>query len=49
VFLHEGRAVFVGSVAEMERSQHEVVQQFLELDALIVPGRDGGYQAGAGL
>ena len=49
VFLHEGRAVFVGSVAEMETSQHEVVQQFLELDALIVPGRDGGYQAGAGL
>ena len=39
VFLHEARAVFIGTVAEMEDSQHEVVQQFLELDTLVVPGR----------
>jgi phospholipid/cholesterol/gamma-HCH transport system ATP-binding protein len=45
VFLHEGRAIFVGSVHEMERSPEEVVQEFLKLDELIVPGRDDGYQA----
>src|SRR5499427_9476786 len=45
VFLHEARAIFVGSVQEMERAPDEVVQQFLELDELIVPGRDDGYQA----
>jgi phospholipid/cholesterol/gamma-HCH transport system ATP-binding protein len=39
VFLHEARAVFIGTVAEMEDSQHEVVQQFLELDTLVVPSR----------
>ena len=45
VFLHEARAIFVGSVREMERSNEEVVQEFLKLDELIVPGRDDGYQA----
>ena len=45
VFLHEARAIFVGSVHEMERSPEEVVQEFLKLDELIVPGRDDGYQA----
>jgi phospholipid/cholesterol/gamma-HCH transport system ATP-binding protein len=45
VFLHEARAIFVGSVHEMERSNEEVVQEFLKLDELIVPGRDDGYQA----
>ena len=45
VFLHEARAIFVGSVHEMERSEEEVVQEFLKLDELIVPGRDDGYQA----
>jgi phospholipid/cholesterol/gamma-HCH transport system ATP-binding protein len=45
VFLHEARAIFVGSVHEMERSAEEVVQEFLKLDELIVPGRDDGYQA----
>ena len=45
VFLHEARAIFVGSVHEMERAQEEVVQEFLKLDELIVPGRDDGYQA----
>ncbi|HZU33073.1 MAG TPA: ATP-binding cassette domain-containing protein [Candidatus Angelobacter sp.] len=45
VFLHEARAIFVGSVEEMERSHEEVVQEFLKLDELIVPGRDDGYSA----
>ena len=46
VFLHEARAIFVGTVAEMESAPEEVVRQFLELDALVVPGRDGsGYGA----
>src|SRR6201993_1498392 len=45
VFLHEARAIFVGSVEEMERSNEEVVQEFLKLDELIVPGRDDGYSA----
>jgi phospholipid/cholesterol/gamma-HCH transport system ATP-binding protein len=45
VFLHEARAIFVGSVPEMERSNEEVVQEFLKLDELIVPGKDDGYQA----
>ncbi|HWZ42450.1 MAG TPA: ATP-binding cassette domain-containing protein [Candidatus Saccharimonadales bacterium] len=40
VFLHEARAIFFGTVAEMEQSQDEVVRQFLELDRLIVPGAD---------
>ena len=44
VFLHEARAIFVGSVHEMERANEEVVQEFLKLDELIVPGRDDGYQ-----
>jgi phospholipid/cholesterol/gamma-HCH transport system ATP-binding protein len=43
VFLHEARAIFVGSVPEMERAHEEIVQEFLKLDELIVPGRDDGY------
>jgi len=39
VFLHEGRAIFFGPYPEMERSQDPVVQQFLTLDELILPGR----------
>src|SRR5229473_746831 len=38
VFLHEARAIFFGTVAEMDLSQDEVVRQFLELDRLIMPG-----------
>jgi phospholipid/cholesterol/gamma-HCH transport system ATP-binding protein len=46
VFLHEARAIFVGTVPEMERAQEEVVRQFLELDELRPPGMDsGGYGA----
>lgn len=38
VFLHEGQAVFFGTRNEMEQCQHPVVQEFLELDTLVVPG-----------
>jgi phospholipid/cholesterol/gamma-HCH transport system ATP-binding protein len=34
VFLHEGKAIFFGSYPEMERSNHPIVQEFLELDEL---------------
>jgi len=37
VFLHEARAIFFGPMIEMEHSQEEIVQQFLELDALVLP------------
>lgn len=37
VFLHEGKAVFFGTRDEMMRSDHPVVKEFLELDALVVP------------
>jgi phospholipid/cholesterol/gamma-HCH transport system ATP-binding protein len=40
VFLHEGRAVFFGTYDEMERSTEAVVQQFLKLDRLIIPGKE---------
>ncbi|HSM87509.1 MAG TPA: ATP-binding cassette domain-containing protein [Candidatus Limnocylindrales bacterium] len=43
VFLHEARAIFFGTMEEMERCQDEVVRQFLELDALVVPGEDSSY------
>jgi phospholipid/cholesterol/gamma-HCH transport system ATP-binding protein len=46
VFLHEARAIFVGTVQEMEHAPDDVVRQFLELDALVVPGTDvSGYGA----
>jgi phospholipid/cholesterol/gamma-HCH transport system ATP-binding protein len=34
VFLHEGRAIFFGTYAEMEKSSEPIVQEFLELDEL---------------
>jgi phospholipid/cholesterol/gamma-HCH transport system ATP-binding protein len=34
VFLHEGRAVFVGPYPEMEKSKEPIIQEFLELDEL---------------
>jgi phospholipid/cholesterol/gamma-HCH transport system ATP-binding protein len=34
VFLHEGRAIFFGPYAEMEKSPEPIVQEFLELDEL---------------
>ncbi|HEX2330533.1 MAG TPA: ATP-binding cassette domain-containing protein [Candidatus Angelobacter sp.] len=38
VFLHEAQAIFVGSMDEMEKCPDEVIQQFLKLDELVVPG-----------
>jgi phospholipid/cholesterol/gamma-HCH transport system ATP-binding protein len=37
LFLHQGRAEFFGTMEEMKRSSDEVLQQFLELDALVLP------------
>src|SRR5512140_2145041 len=34
VFLHEGRVVFDGSPAEMEKSEEPIVKEFLELDTV---------------
>jgi phospholipid/cholesterol/gamma-HCH transport system ATP-binding protein len=34
VFLHEGKAIFFGTYAEMEKSTEPIVQEFLELDRL---------------
>ncbi len=34
VFLHEGRAIFFGTYAEMEKSGEPIVREFLELDEL---------------
>lgn len=38
VFLHEGKAVFFGTMPEMERSEHPILREFLELDELVLPG-----------
>jgi phospholipid/cholesterol/gamma-HCH transport system ATP-binding protein len=37
LFLHQAKAHFFGTMEEMERSDNEVVRQFLELDALVLP------------
>ena len=37
LFLHQGRAEFFGTVDEMKHTDDEVLQQFLELDALVLP------------
>jgi len=34
VFLYEGKAIFFGASAEMEKSKEPIVQEFLELDEL---------------
>src|ERR1700692_1240422 len=34
VFLHEGRAIFFGTYAEMEKDPEPIIQEFLELDEL---------------
>ncbi len=34
VFLHEGKAIFFGAYADMERSEEPIIQEFLELDEL---------------
>src|SRR5712671_7559203 len=38
VFLHEGKAIFFGTMPEMEKNPHPILQEFLELDALKIPG-----------
>jgi phospholipid/cholesterol/gamma-HCH transport system ATP-binding protein len=38
VFLHEGKAIFFGPMHEWERSQQPVLQEFLKLDELRLPG-----------
>lgn len=42
VFLHEGKAIFFGTMKQMERSDHPIIREFLELDDLVIPGRDPG-------
>src|SRR3954468_12168574 len=37
VFLHEGKALFFGTVPEMEKCKHETVREFFELDELVPP------------
>jgi phospholipid/cholesterol/gamma-HCH transport system ATP-binding protein len=37
VFLHQGKAVFFGTMAEMERSAEPILQEFLALDELVLP------------
>ncbi len=39
VVLHEARAIFFGTVAEMEKSEEPLIRQFLLLDELVLPGR----------
>jgi ABC-type transporter Mla maintaining outer membrane lipid asymmetry ATPase subunit MlaF len=51
VFLHEGRAVFQGTPAEMAETQEPIVRQFLQLDELDVDqfraeNSGGGQQPG---
>lgn len=38
VFLHEGHARFFGTMAEMKASDDPILREFLELDALVLPG-----------
>jgi phospholipid/cholesterol/gamma-HCH transport system ATP-binding protein len=40
VFLHEGKAIFFGTMTEMEASQHPIIREFLELDELRIPAKD---------
>src|SRR3954449_2687679 len=37
LFLHEGKAIFFGTMAEWARSEHPVLQEFLKLDELVLP------------
>ena len=38
LFLHEGKARFFGTLEEMRASDDEILRQFLDLDALVLPG-----------
>jgi phospholipid/cholesterol/gamma-HCH transport system ATP-binding protein len=42
VFLHEGRARFFGTMEEMKKSADPILQEFLLLDELVLPGSVGG-------
>jgi phospholipid/cholesterol/gamma-HCH transport system ATP-binding protein len=35
-FLHEGKVIFFGPYTEMEKCSHPIVQEFLELDQLML-------------
>ena len=37
LFLHQGRAEFFGTMEEMKRSEDQILQHFLALDALVLP------------
>lgn len=37
LFLHEGTAIFFGTMEEMEASDHPVLKEFLSLDELLLP------------
>jgi phospholipid/cholesterol/gamma-HCH transport system ATP-binding protein len=37
VFLHQGKVLFFGTMDEMKQSNDEILQQFLELDSLVLP------------
>jgi phospholipid/cholesterol/gamma-HCH transport system ATP-binding protein len=37
VFLNAGKAIFFGTMEEMERSADPILQEFLTLDELVVP------------
>jgi phospholipid/cholesterol/gamma-HCH transport system ATP-binding protein len=37
VFLHEGKALFFGTMEEMRRSEDPVLREFFELDELTLP------------
>jgi phospholipid/cholesterol/gamma-HCH transport system ATP-binding protein len=44
VFLHEGKAHFFGTMEEMRKSADPVLQEFLLLDELVLPGQTvAGY------
>jgi phospholipid/cholesterol/gamma-HCH transport system ATP-binding protein len=36
VFLYEAKAIFFGTYAEMTKSDHPIIQEFLELDTLVI-------------
>jgi phospholipid/cholesterol/gamma-HCH transport system ATP-binding protein len=36
VFLYEAKAIFFGPYAEMEKSDHPIIQEFLQLDTLVI-------------
>ncbi len=38
LFLHEAKAHFFGTMAEMQKSDDPIIRQFLDLDALVLPG-----------